>query len=62
MSTSSPTDREDVAASSGSGSGSAAPPLAFDCNICLDAVASPVVTLCGHLYWYRTLLTRHGLR
>lgn len=24
---------------------------AFDCNICLDTVSSPVVTLCGHLYW-----------
>ncbi|DAZ97613.1 TPA: hypothetical protein N0F65_002232 [Lagenidium giganteum] len=24
----------------------------FDCNICLDAVSIPVVTLCGHLYWY----------
>ncbi|KAK3154733.1 hypothetical protein QOZ80_2BG0194470 [Eleusine coracana subsp. coracana] len=22
----------------------------FDCNICLDAAADPVVTLCGHLY------------
>ncbi|KAL4585254.1 hypothetical protein LXL04_009870 [Taraxacum kok-saghyz] len=22
----------------------------FDCNICLDAVEDPVVTLCGHLY------------
>ncbi|XVE92769.1 hypothetical protein REPUB_Repub01dG0128000 [Reevesia pubescens] len=22
----------------------------FDCNICLDAIQDPVVTLCGHLY------------
>lgn len=23
----------------------------FSCNICLDNVRDPVVTLCGHLYW-----------
>jgi hypothetical protein len=23
----------------------------FGCNICLDPVQDPVVTLCGHLYW-----------
>jgi hypothetical protein len=23
----------------------------FECNVCLDTVSSPVVTLCGHLYW-----------
>lgn len=23
----------------------------FSCNICLDQVRDPVVTLCGHLYW-----------
>ncbi|GAB9475370.1 hypothetical protein Gpo141_00012469, partial [Globisporangium polare] len=27
----------------------------FDCNICLDTVASPVVTLCGHLYCWPCL-------
>ncbi|XP_039013168.1 E3 ubiquitin-protein ligase RMA1H1-like [Hibiscus syriacus] len=26
------------------------PTTAFDCNICLDSVQDPVVTLCGHLY------------
>ncbi|XP_039040042.1 E3 ubiquitin-protein ligase RMA1-like [Hibiscus syriacus] len=25
-------------------------PSRFDCNICLDSVQDPVVTLCGHLY------------
>jgi hypothetical protein len=35
----------------------AAPPLSGDaderfvCNVCLDQVTDPVVTLCGHLYW-----------
>lgn len=23
----------------------------FVCNVCLDNVRDPVVTLCGHLYW-----------
>uniref|UniRef100_A0A453CG44 E3 ubiquitin-protein ligase RMA n=1 Tax=Aegilops tauschii subsp. strangulata TaxID=200361 RepID=A0A453CG44_AEGTS len=43
------------AATAGSGS--------FDCNICLDFAADPVVTLCGHLYcwpciyeWLRPLV------
>ncbi|CAL5406494.1 unnamed protein product [Camellia sinensis] len=26
------------------------PSIGFDCNICLDSVQDPVVTLCGHLY------------
>ncbi|GLT29714.1 hypothetical protein SLA2020_045600 [Shorea laevis] len=26
------------------------PSRGFDCNICLDSVQDPVVTLCGHLY------------
>jgi hypothetical protein len=25
---------------------------AFDCNICLDMPTDPVVTMCGHLFWY----------
>lgn len=28
---------------------------AFDCNICLEAVQDPVVTLCGHLYCWPCL-------
>ncbi len=24
----------------------------FECNICLTAPVEPVVTPCGHLYWY----------
>jgi E3 ubiquitin-protein ligase RNF5 len=24
----------------------------FQCNICFDPVRQPVVTLCGHLFWY----------
>jgi len=27
----------------------------FDCNICLDPVSDPVVTLCGHLYCWQCL-------
>lgn len=36
----------------------------FDCNICLDSVRDPVVTLCGHLYcWpciYKWIHHQHG--
>lgn len=28
---------------------------AFECNICLDNVQDPVVTLCGHLYCWRCI-------
>lgn len=29
----------------------------FECNICYDPVRQPVVTLCGHLFWYVVLDT-----
>ena len=25
---------------------------AFECRICLDSPVEPVVTKCGHLFWY----------
>jgi len=28
------------------------PKGAFECAICLDGVTEPVVTMCGHLFWY----------
>lgn len=28
----------------------------FVCNICLDPVHDSVVTVCGHLYWYISLI------
>ncbi|KAJ6379258.1 hypothetical protein OIU76_015972 [Salix suchowensis] len=31
------------------------PSSGFDCNICLDSVQDPVVTLCGHLYCWPCL-------
>ena len=24
----------------------------FECNICLEAPKDPVVSMCGHLFWY----------
>ncbi|GJM85648.1 hypothetical protein PR202_ga02119 [Eleusine coracana subsp. coracana] len=39
------TIRGDASAAEAGGGGGC-----FDCNICLDAAADPVVTLCGHLY------------
>jgi hypothetical protein len=24
----------------------------FSCNICLESASEPVVTLCGHVYWF----------
>lgn len=24
----------------------------FECNICLDTAREPVITLCGHLFWF----------
>lgn len=24
----------------------------FECNVCFDIVNEPVLTLCGHLFWY----------
>ncbi|TMW57603.1 hypothetical protein Poli38472_003528 [Pythium oligandrum] len=42
-------------ASAASQSAPKPPGLSFECNICLDAVSSPVVTLCGHLYCWPCL-------
>lgn len=27
----------------------------FECNICLDTARDAVISLCGHLFWYRRL-------
>jgi hypothetical protein len=24
----------------------------FECNICFDPANEPVITVCGHLFWY----------
>ncbi|PKA48369.1 E3 ubiquitin-protein ligase RMA3 [Apostasia shenzhenica] len=42
----------DTASPSSSGSAVSAVGSCFDCNICLDITIDPVVTLCGHLYYY----------
>uniref|UniRef100_K3WWV4 RING-type E3 ubiquitin transferase n=1 Tax=Globisporangium ultimum (strain ATCC 200006 / CBS 805.95 / DAOM BR144) TaxID=431595 RepID=K3WWV4_GLOUD len=41
--------------SNGDAAGGATGNPTFDCNICLDTVSSPVVTLCGHLYCWPCL-------
>lgn len=28
----------------------------FECNICLDTAKDAVISMCGHLFWYVTLL------
>ena len=28
------------------------PKSPFQCNICFDTASDPVVTFCGHLYWF----------
>jgi hypothetical protein len=53
-----PTHTAAAAPAPGAAGGTAAGPHQFQdaderfgCNICLDPVQDPVVTLCGHLYW-----------
>lgn len=44
----------DAAAAAGPGSsgGSVGDDSRFECNVCLDSPDEPVVTLCGHLFWW----------
>lgn len=28
----------------------------FECNICLDTARDAVISLCGHLFWYRVIV------
>lgn len=39
-------------ATSSTDDGSSADSQFFQCNICFDPVHQPVVTLCGHLFWF----------
>lgn len=35
------------------GTPTAAPLIStFECNICIEPAVEPVITKCGHLYWY----------
>jgi hypothetical protein len=27
---------------------------AFECNICLDTAKDAVISMCGHLFWYKS--------
>ena len=29
----------------------------YECNVCLDTARDPVVSMCGHLFWYEILLS-----
>ncbi|KAK8952430.1 E3 ubiquitin-protein ligase RMA1H1 [Platanthera zijinensis] len=51
-----PEDEPSSKKTAGGGAGNSSPENAhFDCNICLDFAADPVVTLCGHLYCWPCL-------
>jgi hypothetical protein len=39
-------------AGAGSSGGSVGDDSRFECNVCLDSPDEPVVTLCGHLFWW----------
>jgi E3 ubiquitin-protein ligase RNF5 len=30
----------------------------FECNICLEIATEPVITRCGHLYWYIPIFSK----